>query len=228
MELKYVERGCKENLVLIPGWATDYRIFNCLDLPYNYLLPVSFSPFNFAQELHEALEKDCLGKVSIFGWSMGGFLAADFCARYPGSVNELILLGMCKKYKQEALREINIKLVKNKKAWLYKFYQGLFAQKEAQGFRWFKGELLKGYTESIGLEDLALGLEYLSRVELDARVFLGVKKIKIFHGTEDSVVPLAEAEELVFCLPQAEFIRLPYAGHACFFSPAFKESFSHE
>lgn len=213
---------------MIPGWATDYRVFGCLDIPYNYLLPVSFSPFSFARELREALDKRPLDKVSLLGWSMGGFLAADFCAQYPGRVNELILLGMREKYKPEALREINIKLVKNKKAWLYKFYQGLFTRKEVTKFRWFKEKLLKDYTGSIGLEDLALGLEYLSRVELDARALSGIKKIRVFHGQEDSVVPLAEAEGFGSCLPQAEFIRLPCAGHACFFSPAFKEKFFHE
>ncbi|MCX5715069.1 MAG: alpha/beta hydrolase [Candidatus Omnitrophica bacterium] len=228
MEIKYVERGHKEDLVLIPGWATDFRVFGLLDLPYNYLFPVNFYPFNFAQEFCGALGKGHSKKLSILGWSMGGFLAADFCQQYPGKVNELIMLAVRKKYDRKILREINIKLAKNKNAWLYKFYQDFFAKEEVQGFSWFKRELFRDYAESIASEDLAIGLEYLSHAQLDTDALLGVNKIRIFHGAEDLIAPLAEGEALKSYLPQATFFRLEGAGHACFFNPAFKASFSHE
>jgi pimeloyl-ACP methyl ester carboxylesterase len=225
LELKFVNRGYKENLVLVPGWATDYRIFGCLDLPYNYLLPSSYSPFGFAQGLRQGLEKNGLAAASILGWSMGGFLALDFSSANCGMVKELFLLGMRKKYPQAALREINLKLVKNKKAWLYKFYQDLFAFKEAEGWRWFKQELLRDYLGAMGLEDLIAGLEYLWRPELRPEHFAKINKIKIFHGAQDTVAPLAEAEELSFYQERAEFIRLENSGHALFFNPDFAIGF---
>jgi len=52
-----------------------------------------------------------------------------------------------------------------------------------------------------------------------------VKKIKIFHGTEDTIAPLGEAEELGSRLPQAEFIRITGAGHCPFLSRKFRDVF---
>ena len=227
LEIRFVNRGYKENLVLVPGWATDYRIFSCLDLPYNYLLPSSYSPFGFAQGLRQGLEKNGLAVVSILGWSMGGFLALDFCNANCGMVKELFLLGIRKKYPHATLREINLKLVKNKNAWLYKFYQDLFAVKEAEGFSWFKKKLLKEYLGAMGLEDLIAGLEYLSRAEVRHEHFVKIDKLRIFHGAHDAVAPLVEAEELSFYHARAEFIRLEDSGHALFFNPDFRENFSH-
>jgi pimeloyl-ACP methyl ester carboxylesterase len=228
VEFKYIDRGYKGRLVLLAGWATDYRIFSGLDLPYNYLLPVNFSLLDFAPELEESLNKNHLGQISLLGWSLGGFLAADFCRRFPERVKELFLLGMRRQYPKDALRGINLKLAKNKKAWLYKFYQSIFAKADTRAWDQFKQSLWPDYSRSLGLEDLVLGLEYLSRAELNPQALGGIKKIRVFHGEEDLVVPLAESEALKSCLPHAEFFRLKNAGHACFFSPEFTKGFSHE
>ena len=39
VKFKYIDRQKPETAVLVPGWATDYRIFDTLDLDYNYLMP---------------------------------------------------------------------------------------------------------------------------------------------------------------------------------------------
>ena len=39
-EFKLIDRGFKDTILLIPGWAADYRIFDSLDLEFNYLLPM--------------------------------------------------------------------------------------------------------------------------------------------------------------------------------------------
>ncbi|MBU0880591.1 MAG: alpha/beta hydrolase [Candidatus Omnitrophica bacterium] len=67
--------GAKDTMLLIPGWATDYRIFNNLNIKYNYLLPVEFSPFMFSEDLLAAMKENGIKKISVLGWSMGGFIA---------------------------------------------------------------------------------------------------------------------------------------------------------
>ena len=88
-EIKFINRGFKDNLVLIPGWATDWRIFDGLDLNYNYISLTEFSPSNFVGGLSQYLENNSIDKVSMFGWSMGAFLAADFTVRNQNKIKEL-------------------------------------------------------------------------------------------------------------------------------------------
>jgi len=75
---KYLDRGSDKTIVLIPGWATDYRIFDSLNVKFNYLLPLDFSPDTFENVILNALEEKGIEKVSLFGWSLGAFLAAEF------------------------------------------------------------------------------------------------------------------------------------------------------
>jgi len=105
-KFKLLDRGFNDTLVLIPGWATDYRIFSALDLDYNYLMTDKFYPFNFNAELAGFLNKERIDKVSLFGWSLGGFLAGGFALKNPDRINELILISIRKKFERAALEEI--------------------------------------------------------------------------------------------------------------------------
>ncbi len=222
LEIKLIQRGFQENLVLIPGWAADYRIFDSLDLSYNYLAPVKFSPLNFAAELNTRLDEYAVEKVSLLGWSMGGFLACDFAAGNPERVNELILLSIREKFEQGYLQEIAEKIRKNKRAWLYKFYLGCFSESDFEGRSYFKKELLKDYVDGISLGELVNGLGYLSKAKIDAGALTRIKKIRIFHGECDVVAPVEEAGKISSCLPQAEFMSLPNLGHIIFLNKRFK------
>ena len=111
---KYIDRGKENFLVLVPGWASDYKIFDSLDLEYNYIVPVEFSPFDFEEILLETLKTNNIKKASIFGLSLGGFLAAKFASKYPDLIDELTLVGIRKKYKAEEIREVKNNLKKQR------------------------------------------------------------------------------------------------------------------
>ena len=224
-EIKFINRGFKDNLVLIPGWATDWRIFDGLDLNYNYISLTEFSPSNFVGGLSQYLENNSIDKVSMFGWSMGAFLAADFTVRNQNKVKELYLLSIRKKYKPEVLGEIKDKLVKNKTAWLYKFYLSCFSRQDSGALEWFRKGLLKDYLKKYGLSKLCAGLDYLSGAELDTGSLAKLGRLKIFHGVEDAIAPFKEAQEIRDKLPNAEFITMRKTGHALFLGPLFKEIF---
>lgn len=224
-KFKLVDRGFKDTLVLIPGWATDYRIFSALDINYNYLFPLEFCPFGFNEGLVKSLKEKSITKISLFGWSLGAFLAQDFALIYPQVVDELILLSIRKKYAWESLKEIKGQIVKNKKAFLYKFYLQLFSDSDKDAAIWFKENLLKNYINEIKSDELTEGLEYLSQSHIQTDSLAGFKRLRIFHGEKDSVAPFSEACEIKDSLPLAEFINIAATGHIPFLSKDFKARF---
>lgn len=216
---KYIDRNREDSMVLIPGWATDHRIFEGLDLRYNYLIPVEFSPFGFEQSLLEALERNHIERVSLLGWSLGGFLAAEFASKYPGLIDELILVSIRRRYREEELSEIEQNLKKNKKATLYKFYLQSFSKKDE--IRWFKDNLFRYYHEKFDLEFLLKGLDYLRRAEVRPELLNKIRDIKIIHGGRDSIAPVEEARTIKKRLTKSRFLCLERAGHIPFLSEDF-------
>lgn len=198
--------GSKDTVILIPGWATDCRIFK-------------------AVESSKIFKEKAADKISLLGWSLGGFMAAEFASKYPDTISELILVSIRTRYDSARLADIKRLLLKDKKAYLYKFYLESFSDEDKEGLAWFKKNLLKNYLQDMKTEDLIRGLDYLSQASMDPRFLMPVKKIRIFHGTEDTIAPLGEAEEIGSRLPQAEFIRITGAGHCPFLNRDFRDIF---
>lgn len=210
-KFKFVNRSKKNTLVLLPGWASDYRIFATLDLEFNYLLPISFSPFDFKRELLKTLKKRGIEKVSLLGHSLGGFVACDFAAKHPNFIEELILIGIRRQYDPEKLAEIKDRLKKNKKAYLYKFYEQCFNDRKK--FAYFKNSLLKVYLKEFNLNYLIATLDYLATSEIKPESLKSINRIKIIHGDKDRIAPIEEAAAIKKDLPRAQFITVEDAGH---------------
>lgn len=225
-KFRIVKRGFEKTIVLVPGWATDYQIFDTLDLRYNYVLPIDINFIDFKDALLEFLKTSSIERVSFFGWSQGGFLAADFASRNIEMIDELILVGVRKRYDKSALKEIGRKLRENKRVFLHKFYLNCFSRDDNTGRSWFKKRLLEKYLAGISLEDLVRGLDYLSSSEIKAEDLSGVKTIRIFHGREDRIAPLEEALEINASLKHAQLTILNKSGHLLFLSPDFMEKFN--
>ena len=222
---KLLNRGFRDTIVLIPGWATDYKIFLNLDLNYDYLLPVDFSISDFKKELLGFLNKQSINKVSLFGWSLGAFLAQDFALENPGRVDELILLSIRNRFERRVLKEAGAGLRKNKRAYLYKFYLNCFSKDEREGWAWFKKHLLAGYLKKMRLEDLIYGLHYLSENQIRSESLASLKKIRFFHGSEDKIAPFKEISAIKSRLPQTEVIVMPQTGHIPFLNRDFRDKF---
>lgn len=217
---KFVDRKYRSSIVLIPGWASDHRIFSDLDIGFNYLTPVEFSPFTFIDELLLYLKKNNIGRISLFGWSLGGFLASEFAGSHPGLLEGLYLVGVRRKYEREGLEEIKRHLNRNKRGYLYKFYSECFSKKEEM--RWFKESLFKSYCEKFDLDYLLKTLDYLGNTEIVPQLLTNIENITIIHGRIDRIAPIEEAVEIKNSLPQARFVSVEDAGHAPFLSRGFK------
>jgi pimeloyl-[acyl-carrier protein] methyl ester esterase len=219
MKFRCIDRGKENLLVLIPGWASDYRIFSGLNLEFNYLLPLVFSPFHFAHDLLQEIKERNIKKISLFAWSLGGFVGVAFAIRYPHLIDEIILVSIRKQYNRERLKEIKRQLNKNSKAYLYKFYNQCFYKKEQMS--WFRERLLKDYCNKFDLDYLLESLDYLENAKINAKSLQIIKNIKIIHGEQDKIAPIQEAIDLKNNLTQVKFSLIKEAGHIPFFAQEF-------
>lgn len=220
VKFRYIDRGDKNLLVLIPGWASDYRIFAPLNLEFNYLIPFEFSPFTFEKDLLAMLKENNFEKISLFGWSLGGFVGAEFASKYTNLIEEIILVSIRKRYKREELVEIRKHLSKNKRGYLYKFYTQCFSKKEEMS--WFRENLLRNYCDNLDLNYLLRTLDYLENTEIKSSSLNNIKRIKFIHGKDDSIAPICEAIDIKKDLAHAKFIGIEEAGHL----PFLKKDFS--
>ena len=216
---KYFDKGYGKDLVLIPGWASDYRIFDSLRIKYNLILPVTFNPVDFITRLSDFLIQRNIKKISLFGWSMGGFLAVDFASRFNDLVEELILGSVRKKYPEDGLEIIKTKLKKNKKAYLYKFYNQCFYKREEM--RILGQNLFKNYCDNFDLNYLLDTLDFLGRSTINIGLVEKISKVKVIHGEFDRIAPIEEARYIKRGLSNAEFITLKDTGHIPFSNKEF-------
>jgi len=217
---EFIDRGHRQYLALIPGWATDYRIFGALDLKFNYILPLDFSPFTFEKGLAGTLRENNIKRVSLLGWSLGGFVAQEFAAKNRESVDNLILVSVRRRYTEGDIAEARRAILKNRKGYLYKFYQMCFYKKEEGSY--FKENLLREFCNTLELDYLLASLDYLSGVEISPELLSGVNKVKIIHGLNDNVAPPEEALEIKKELPSAKLVTLEETGHMPFFKEGFE------
>lgn len=217
-------RGCSRTLVLIPGWATDVRLFEPLLLPYNYILPCNVTPETFALDLHRWLDENHHQRVSLLGWSMGGFLAADFARQFPSQVDELFLLSVRQTFDPRGLDAIRQLLHKDRRVYLYGFYTQCFRHCPPDHLARFKRSLLKPYLESMTTEDLLRGLDYLAGAQIDASALADLPGVHFFHGRRDEITPIAEARALAAQIPNATFRTFPDLGHILFYDATFLEA----
>lgn len=211
---KYIERNQQRVIVLLPGWATDCRIFEPMNLKFNYLVPVGWHPPTFAKALLEQLKENNINKVSLLGWSLGGFAAAEFASKHANLVDELILISIRKKYGDEELAEAKKLLRENKKAYLYKFYNRCFFRKE--NMRWFTTNLLRHYCGTFDTDYLLDLLDYLGYARITRELLEPVNKITIIHGERDKIAPIQEAIDITSALGRVKFIPVKDAGHMLF------------
>lgn len=224
-EFEFRDRGFKQTLVLIPGWATDWRIFDGLELDYNYLLPIKLDTVDFNQALFSRMEQLKINKVSMFGFSLGGFLATEFAAAYPEKIAKLILAGVRKRYDPQLLENIRSQIRSDRRPWLYKFYLNCFSKADTCGREWFRKNLLKEYLDKFSLDELIRGLDYLAVCALNLEILKNIEDLRIFHGSDDLISPVKEILKIKADLPQAKFTLLVDRGHLFFLSGDFRERF---
>jgi len=164
----------------------------------------------------------------MFGFSLGGFLAAEFASDYPEKITKLILLGARKCYSRQSLENIKRQILPHPRTWLYQFYNNCFSKADASGRKWFKKNLLKEYLDKLNLAELIRGLDYLAGRGLNLGALKRIKGVSIFHGSDDLIAPVEEILEIIADLPQTKLTFLADRGHLFFLNSDFRERFYGE
>jgi len=219
-----VTAGTAPSVVVLPGWATDSRIYGDL---FSGIATVQVSGAlraeGFADRLAVFLDDVAAGPVTIVGWSLGGFLAAEFAAKYPLRVRRLMLIGVRQRYLPSEVEPIRLALLRERRACLSDFYTHCFFPSRMKECRLFRSGLQEKYIQEMDEDALLSGLDYLEHTVFPADFSLRCP-VKIIHGEKDVVAPVTEAKELARAIGAATFCLLPGAPHAAFLDSGFSMS----
>jgi pimeloyl-ACP methyl ester carboxylesterase len=219
--LRSADSGVGQSLVIVPGWGFDGRVFAELDWPCEWRVADGDSILNPTDRVEHVVGGLQTERVSLLGWSMGGFAVCAFAGRHPELVDEVILVGMRRKYDKGELAEMRRNLEKNRAACLRQFYRRCFAKEEMARYQWFKGTLLEHYLETLSAERLVRELDWLGQAEMRPEDLGGIETIRFVHGTSDAIAPIEEAMELVDSIPQGRLITFEQTGHLPFLRDDF-------
>ena len=114
------------SMVLLPGWATDGRIFDGVFPGVTAVTTGPLRPEGFTARLAKFLDRAAHGPVTLVGWSLGGFLAADFARNYPDRVRRVVLVGIRRGYPAADLSAVRASLLRDREACLSTFYAQCF------------------------------------------------------------------------------------------------------
>lgn len=211
----------KEKIFLLPGWATDSRVFSINNniKRENFFL-IDYTLRNFEEQIIQNI-KESDEKIIIIGWSMGAFLGYDFSLAHPELVSKLVLVSSRKQYKKDELKLIKEYIKKGKEGFLYKFYLSFFTKNEQEQLRLFRDKLLKEYIKKFDEKTLLEGLDYLFNAKLEIEKLEKTNEVIFIHGEDDKVAPLDEVKEMHNKLCNSKLFVIKESGHAPFVSLNF-------
>ena len=209
------------SMVLLPGWATDGRIFEGVLPGVTAVTTGPLRPEGFAARLAAFLDRAAPGPVTIVGWSLGGFLAAAFAREYPERVRRLVLVGIRRAYPESEVAAILRSLSTVPGGCLSGFYARCFYPSQIPAYRRFRSGLQEAYLREMDVGALREGLAYLAVARLSGGT-LPACPVAVVHGQDDVIAPFAEAEGVARECGNATFHPLPGASHAAFLADGFR------
>jgi pimeloyl-ACP methyl ester carboxylesterase len=220
-EFHVVGGGGDPSVVLLPGWATDGRIFDGVLPGVAAVTTGTLRPEGFAARLAAFLDRTARGPVTVVGWSLGGFLAAEFAREHPDRVRRVVLVGIRREYPEGDVRGVLRSLSADPGGCLSGFYAQCFFPSQMRAYRRFRAGLQAAYLREMAAGALRDGIAYLAGARLSAGT-LPACPVAVVHGGEDVVAPFAEAEAVARECGNATFHPLPGAAHAAFLADGFR------
>ena len=208
------------SMVLLPGWATDGRIFEGVLPGVTAVTTGPLRPEGFSRRLAAFLGRAAHGAVTVVGWSLGGFLAAEFARESPDRVRRVVLVGIRREFPEGDVAGVLRSLSADPGACLTAFYAQCFFPSQMPAYRRFRGGLQAAYLREMDGGALREGLSYLAGARLSGET-LPACPVAIVHGERDVVAPLAEAESVALEGGDTTFHPLAGAPHAAFLVDGF-------
>lgn len=222
-------------LVFLHGWGLSSRVWTPLleamspgldmrtpDLPgHGTAAPAPASLSAWADAMGTSLPAESV----LVGWSLGAFLALELARRHPDHVRRVILIGATPRFIQAddwscalpaaTLDEFRGNFTSAPAATQQRFValQSLGDRNRKQVSKTLNAALSPA--ENPGLGD---GLQVLADADLRGALGQISQPVRLIHGGEDRLMPLAAAEWLADHLPDARLSVLGDCGHAPFLS----------
>ena len=230
--ISYRETGAGQALVLLhgigsssAGWLCQleslagYRLI-AWDAPgygeSDFLAGATPRPADYAQALHEFLDRLLFKDVVLVGNSLGCLMAGAYAAAHPERVRSMVLLGPAGGY--GALADGEQRLRGRLEELDRIGPEGLAEQRSptliAKGSPPFALELVRWSQRRIRPQGFRQALHCLAQGRLadDARRFN--KKVLVACGSEDVITPEAGCKAIAAAFPRAEYRPLAGLGHA--------------
>lgn len=223
----------KKHLIILSGWAVDKFVWD----PICDLLSEDFeiilihwddvdSVDYFKNKVITLLDKKCIEKFSIIGWSLGTLVAFDIASSYPSQIDNIILFNATSKFIQDE----NYNFGWHKKIvgrmiymlnicpeeTLNNFYRNLFTDWEVKN-GYYKEFLMK-VNNSKNVKALSLGLEYLIHKDLRENIKNVDIPVLLIHGEDDEICPLQAGKYINRFMNKSKLIILNQTGHIPFFT----------
>jgi pimeloyl-[acyl-carrier protein] methyl ester esterase len=218
------------DLVLIPGWGFDRRVWQ----PLAGRLAAQF-------RLHFDIDIPPPGAV-VCGWSLGALRALQWAEHYPDRVARVVLVGATPRFVRA-----DDWTIAQPAALLDNFAAGVAAD-PAAALRRFVALINQGDDRARSLTRqmqalvaehrpdaaaLAAGLAQLRAVDLRAAASTIAQPTLVLHGERDPLMPLAAGRWLAERLPAGRLVTFAGAAHAPFLSQperfaAVLADFAHE
>lgn len=211
-----------KHLVLLHGWAADRRIWSRqhpLEQGQVRLWTPDLAQWQAAWLLTYLQDVEPAQTVLV-GWSLGGMLALEACAR-GFRPRALVLIAACASFCRRpdyalgwpaaVVRGMRQRLKAQPKQVVQDFYQRLLAAGEQDWQEPLTALLPRGLDASW----LASGLDYLQHTDLRPRLGqVAAGQIVVVQGAADRILEPAQAYFLQAELPGSRLLMLPDTGHA--------------
>ena len=181
-------------------------------------------PFDIAKLADDAarvIETVGIGRASVMGWSMGGFIAQALAVKYPDRVDKLVLLSTDSGGIEADLASpevwselIDTSGTPNEQARRLLFL--LFPNDVAESFYPQFGDIVAAAHAQLPVELLnrqAAAMDAWHRNGVASRLPEIRVPVLIAAGTEDIVIPASNALKLVNAIPGAWLAQFPHGGH---------------
>lgn len=181
----------------------------------NPVLPSKASMDHAADYLLGTYELHDIESAVMVGMSMGGYVALAFAEKYPDKLAGLGLLSSQAGADGEEARVNRFKLIEkiNKEGPSVAadaLAMKMFAPANAERLR----KVVYEGAEKARVQGLSWALEAMAGRPDRTSVLRNLTiPLSVIHGSEDQIIPLEKAKELVNQIPNASYMEIPGAGH---------------
>lgn len=176
--------------------------------------------YQFADVLKRFIENLGYESVSILGHSMGSAIAIDFCYRFPGMVDALIIAdatrGAAGQSKEENERKLrnrlnNIDTLKPEEIAKLRAKELLAPEPKVEILK--EAERIMSQIRPMGYRSVAYSLYNLNNM---SQLSLIKAPTLVICGELDKVTPVSESQIFHDHIPESKFEIIPKTGHLCY------------